>query len=62
MSNIVRIRSALWPYYPTADEQDLWLGAPHPLLFGDAAIDLIDTDREDEVWALIDQLDSGAVV
>jgi uncharacterized protein (DUF2384 family) len=56
------IRGALASFYPTADEQDAWLDAPHPLLQGRAAGDLIGTDQEDEVWALIDQLESGAFV
>ena len=56
------LRSELQDVYPTLDEQDAWLDAPHPLLGGDAAGDLIGTDREAEVWALVDQLRSGAVV
>ena len=56
------IRSALVTFYPTADEQDQWLEAPHPLLGGRAAGDLVGTDQEYEVWALIDQLETGAYV
>jgi hypothetical protein len=56
------LRSELSDFYPTLEEQDLWLDAPHPMLGGDAAGDLIGTDREPEVWALVDQLRSGAVV
>ena len=56
------LRGALCEFYPSADEQDLWLNAPHPLLQGEAAIDLIGTAEEYRVWALIDQLRSGAVV
>lgn len=60
---ISALRSALHQFYPTSsEEQNLWLDAPHPLLQGSAAGDLIGTDREDEVWTLIDQLESGAVV
>ena len=56
------VRSALHDFYPTPDKQDAWLDAPHPLLGGSAAGDLVGTARESEVWALIDQLRSGAVV
>ena len=56
------IRSSLRPFYPTLAEQDGWLTAPHPLLDGRAAIDFVNTSEEDKVWALIDQLESGAVV
>ena len=56
------IRGALAAFYPTADEQDEWLATPHPLLQGRAASDLVGTDQEHEVWALIDQLESGAFV
>lgn len=56
------MRSLLRPFYPTWEEQDLWLDSPHPLLFGAAARDLLGTDREEEVLALIDQLESGAFV
>jgi hypothetical protein len=56
------VRSALRAIYPTADEQDEWFDAPHPLLGGSAAIDLIGTEREPEVWAVIEQLQTGAVV
>lgn len=62
LRGINALRSALQQFYPTSEEQDLWLDAPHPLLQGAAAGDLVGTDREDEVWALIDQLESGAVV
>ena len=56
------LRSELRGIYPTLEEQDAWLDAPHPLLGGDAAGDLMGTDREDDVWALVDQLRTGAVV
>jgi hypothetical protein len=59
---VIAIRSALSPFYPTADEQDLWLQSPHPLLGGEAADVLVGTDQEHRVWALIDQLESGAFV
>ena len=46
----------------TADETRLWLHARHPLLNGERAIDLITTDRTQEVLAVIERLDAGAYV
>ena len=41
------------------DEARLWLHAPHPLLNGERAIDLINAGRTSEVLEVIEQLDSG---
>lgn len=46
----------------TADETRLWLHSRHPLLNGERAIDLINTDRTEEVLAVIERLDAGAYV
>jgi hypothetical protein len=56
------LRSRLRVFYPDADEQDLWLESPHPLLGGDAPYDRIDRGDWESVLALIEQLESGAVV
>jgi transcriptional regulator with XRE-family HTH domain len=40
----------------------LWLFAPHKLLNGDSPAQRIQNDRAQEVFALIDQLRSGAYV
>jgi len=40
----------------------LWLHSRHPLLNGERAIDLINSDRTEEVLAVIDRLDAGAFV
>ncbi len=45
-----------------SDEIRLWLHARHPLLDGARAIDLITTDRTEEVLAVIERLDAGAYV
>jgi len=44
----------------TPDESRLWLHAPHPMLQGARAIDLIKNGRTPEVLAVIDALDQGA--
>ncbi len=44
----------------TADETRLWLHAKHPMLKGERAIDLINSDRTEEVLAVIEALDAGA--
>jgi transcriptional regulator with XRE-family HTH domain len=44
----------------TPDETRLWLHTSHPLLNGERAIDLINTNRTEEVLAVIDRLDAGA--
>ena len=44
----------------TSDEIRLWLHARNPLLNGDRAIDLINSNRTEEVLAVIDRLDAGA--
>ena len=62
VGNMNVIRSRLSTFYPTADEQDEWLEAPHPLLGGDAAFDRIDRGDWESVYALIEQLETGAVV
>jgi transcriptional regulator with XRE-family HTH domain len=46
----------------TADEAHLWLHARHPLLKGERAIDLINTNRTEEVLSVIERLDTGAYV
>jgi transcriptional regulator with XRE-family HTH domain len=46
----------------TADETRLWLHARHPLLNGERAIDLINTNRTEEVLAVIDRLEAGAYI
>ena len=47
--------------YSAADAAT-WLESPHKLLNGACAIDLLGTDRAHEVFAIIDQLRSGAYV
>jgi uncharacterized protein (DUF2384 family) len=61
LRGINAVRSALHEFY-SSEEIDLWLDAPNPLLQSAAPNDLIATEFEDQVWALIDQLRSGAVV
>ena len=46
----------------TADETRLWLHSRHPLLNGERAIDLINSDRTEEVLAIIERLEAGAFV
>ncbi len=46
----------------TADEARLWLHTRHPLLKGERAIDLINTNRTEEVLSVIERLDTGAYV
>ncbi len=46
----------------TADEVRLWLHSRHPLLNGERAIDLINSDRTEEVLAVIERIDAGAYV
>jgi Protein of unknown function (DUF2384) len=42
------------------EEMRLWLHAPHPMLNGERAIDLINAGRTQEVLAVIENLDAGA--
>lgn len=44
----------------TPDETRIWLHTPHQMLKGERAIDLINSDRTEEVLAVIEALDSGA--
>jgi len=44
----------------TPEEARLWLHAPHPMLDGARAIDLVRAGRTAEVLAVIDALDAGA--
>jgi transcriptional regulator with XRE-family HTH domain len=44
------------------DEARLWLHAPHPLLGGKRAVDLIVSGRTQDVLAAIDAIDSSAFV
>ncbi len=44
----------------TPEETRLWLHAKHPMLANEAAIDLINSGRIEEVLAVIEALDSGA--
>ena len=44
----------------TRDETRLWLHAPHPMLNGERAIDLIHAGRTEEVLGVIETLDAGA--
>ena len=44
----------------TPEETRLWLHAKHPMLGGEAAIDLINAGRTEEVLAAIESLESGA--
>lgn len=46
----------------TSDETRLWLHSRHPLMNGERAIDLINSDRTEEVLAVIERLDAGAYV
>jgi len=52
---------ALDEFYAPLDVMP-WLTAPHKLLNGARAIDLLGTDRSHEVFAVIDQMRSGAYV
>ena len=38
----------------------VWLDAPHPQLDGERAVDLIHSDRSEEVIAILDRLDVDA--
>ncbi len=42
------------------DETRLWLHAPHPMLAGDRAIDLINMGQTERVLEAIEALDAGA--
>jgi transcriptional regulator with XRE-family HTH domain len=44
----------------TPDETRLWLHARHPMLKGERAIDLINSDRTEDVLAVIESLDAAA--
>ena len=44
----------------TPEETRLWLHTPHPLLDRKRAVDLIHSDRTEEVLAVIDRLEAGA--
>ncbi|MGO9744184.1 MAG: antitoxin Xre/MbcA/ParS toxin-binding domain-containing protein [Roseiarcus sp.] len=44
----------------TPEETRLWLHAKHPMLGNEAAIDLINSGRTEEVLAVIEALDSEA--
>ena len=46
----------------TPDEIRLWLHARHRLSNGERAIDLINTDRTEEVLAVIERLEAGAFI
>jgi transcriptional regulator with XRE-family HTH domain len=46
----------------TPDETHVWLHAKHPMLGNARAIDLIASNRTEEVLAVIEALDSGAYV
>lgn len=45
-----------------SDEARLWLHARHPLLNNERAIDLINSDRTEEVLAVIDRINEGVYV
>jgi transcriptional regulator with XRE-family HTH domain len=45
-----------------SDETRLWLHARHPLLNNERAIDLINSDRTEEVLAVIDRINEGVYV
>jgi transcriptional regulator with XRE-family HTH domain len=45
-----------------SDEARLWLHARHPLLNKERAIDLINSDRTEEVLAVIDRMNEGVYV
>lgn len=52
---------ALREFY-SVDDAVTWLNSPHHLLANVAPVDLLGTDRAKEVFALIDQLRSGAYI
>lgn len=56
-----RMYVALLEFYKPA-QVDAWLTAPHKLLSGESPHKLMCQGRTKEVWALIDQLQSGAHV
>lgn len=55
------LTNQLADFYET-DEARLWLFSRHPLLSGDRPFDRIKQGKIEDVLALIDQLQSGAVV
>lgn len=56
------IRAALAEFYQTEDEVTTWMHSPQRLLGGATAYERVAAGHGDEVWALIDQLRSGAFV
>lgn len=59
--DLLRLRQELIEFYTTEDIEK-WLFAKHKSLNGVSPIDLLGTSRANEVFALIDQLRSGAYV
>ena len=60
-SELGRLKQRLLAFYSPA-EADGWLGSPHQRLDGDTPLQRIEAGRAEDVWALIDQLESGAYV
>jgi uncharacterized protein (DUF2384 family) len=56
-----RIRRKMLEYLKR-HEIDIWLRTPHPLLDGRRPCDMINHGDASEVYALVDQLDSGAFI
>ncbi|MBW8640750.1 DUF2384 domain-containing protein [Hoeflea sp. WL0058] len=57
LSDLVYVVKRLGDYY-TNDEIRMWLYAPHPQLQGQRAIDLIHAGRVEEIFRVLDRLDS----
>lgn len=55
------VREALAEFY-TPEQAELWLGSPHRLLGGDTPRTRILMGFVDDVWALIEQIQTGAFV
>mgnify|MGYP001363750688 CR=1 FL=1 len=62
LATYAMLRSALRDLYDTEDEITTWLHSRQRLLGDRTPAELVDADRADEVWALIDQLRTGAFV
>lgn len=61
ITDLKRAQDELAEFYDPKDIMP-WLRAPHKLLKGARAIDLLGTDRAQEVWAVLDQMKSGAYI
>jgi uncharacterized protein (DUF2384 family) len=55
---LLLVTESLQRFY-TASEAERWLTAPHQMLNGERAMDMIDTGRTDEVLKVIERLEDG---